>query len=440
MSLKQIDSQKISKTINKPYIYTLIADKPALYVIEITASAKSWWQKFLHSFFSDDELYLKFNQQDYNWNGTKWNGNSLKNLQQTNVFVMYLEKGTYDLQLIPKHKPFLEQIILYQSQDNIIDFKPNVNNPAKDGNLRPWYNLILTELGLKDIAITASANKESNRDDDDIKIIIDNDVPLINESKKSHKYWYWCGKIQKGQLKELKIDLNKPIGNHTIQFFADRTPKLEQIKIEVKSSVTPTTQITIQPYNKIDKNNYNRFDAEILNAVVFWNNEFSKQKFPPDELLDPNLVKAVIYIETRIGYGSGSNQAYPDVMQVADERNPAIHTLNNDEWINPNTGKIARESEFVSQQEFKVLDYRGRANGNTSEQSIYWGVRWLYHKAQKFYGTGLKGVLDPPYIREWKGWKQAVMDYNDSPRKVEYQKEVWQLYENGIDSQGKRLW
>ena len=63
----------------------------------------------------------------------------------------------------------------------------------------------------------------------------------------------------------------------------------------------------------------------------------------------------------------------------------------------------------------------------------------MYHKAQKYYGTG-ENNINPPFIREWETWEQAVIGYNGSGRKYEYQKEVWGIYKNGVDPGGNILW
>lgn len=98
---------------------------------------------------------------------------------------------------------------------------------------------------------------------------------------------------------------------------------------------------------------YNRFDREIIESVAEWNNEFLEQDYPPTEPLDPSLVKAIIYIESRIGYKKGG---YPE------------------------------------------------------------------------------------FIREWETWEQAVIDYNGSSRKYEYQKKAWKIYKDGIDPDNNILW
>lgn len=444
MSLELIDSKKEFKKIDKPYLYTLKIDKGGIYFVDITARAKSHGQNHSFNKQADDELSVQIDEsKDFtNEKAAIWNGNELKNLQKTVVFITYLEKGLYQWSLIPKNKPFLGQINTYRIQDEKVTFIPTINNPSEDGDRRPWHSFILVNIGLNKLTVHAKAKKQFfSFDDDDLKIIIDGGK-VFNESKKSHNEWFWCGKILKGKSKEFTREFPTNTSRKSIEFYSDRTPLLEEISFEFDKpfQLLPPMSPKIQVYDKTDQNDYNRFDNEIVKAVEDWNNIFTKQEYPVEKTLDPNLIKAMIYIETRMGYGAGSNQAYPDVMQVADERNPAIHTLNNDGWVDPKTGKIARESEFVSHQDFKAIDYKGKVNGNTSEQSIYWGVRWLFHKAQRFYGTGPKGNIDPPYVREWKTWEQAVIDYNDSGTKIEYQASVWQLYKKGIDPQRERLW
>jgi hypothetical protein len=109
-----------------------------------------------------------------------------------------------------------------------------------------------------------------------------------------------------------------------------------------------------------------------------------------------------------------------DIMQVGNEDDPAIKTLNAEleEWWMEN-GKIVR------------LDYKGAANADTPDQSLKWGIRWLYHKAQ--------GIKDNQ--RYWRDWKQAVFRYG--PNTEEYTNNVWSIYKSGIDKNNKaaiRLW
>ncbi len=191
-------------------------------------------------------------------------------------------------------------------------------------------------------------------------------------------------------------------------------------KVKIGAKIFDPNCFKPRPYNSISlKRNYNRFDNEIADAVCFWNDEFSKQDNPPPVPLDPNLVKAMIYVESVMGYGKHKDYpSYPDVMQVADPRNDAIYALKNIYNSNPDRKKMGTEYEFINGQEVS-LNYP-EANGSSARQSMYWGVRWLYHKAQNEVKLG-----GYPTGREWFPWKKAVRRYNSRPS---YEAEVYRVY------------
>ena len=192
-----------------------------------------------------------------------------------------------------------------------------------------------------------------------------------------------------------------------------------------------------RPYINLSKKDYNRFDTEIAEAVGNWNDEFLNQEYPPYTPLDPSLVKAMVYAESEFGYYIRRKTArnphpypsYPDVMQVADPDNDAIYALQN--VYNPKKHKMGTEYEIVYGKE--VLFYHPEANAVTAQQSIYWGVRWLYKKAQKNVKTSA-GL-----VREWKDWKQAVHDYNGEGD-PQYVDKVYQAYEKGVGENKYPLW
>jgi|GEM_PF-6584933 len=174
------------------------------------------------------------------------------------------------------------------------------------------------------------------------------------------------------------------------------------------------------------KEDYNRYDTLITKAVAEWNKKFCDEKLPPPEPLDSNLVKAMAYVESRMGYfHSGGYPGFPDIMQIADSRNPAIHTLNNDGWKN-RKGDVAHEYEWRKGRIID-LDYDGEANGSTPQESVRWGVRWLYHCAQ---GISNKNT------RYWRPWREAVRTYNGGGNK-RYEDEVYNIYLQGIDKRKK---
>ncbi|TSC55743.1 MAG: Uncharacterized protein G01um101418_790 [Parcubacteria group bacterium Gr01-1014_18] len=206
-----------------------------------------------------------------------------------------------------------------------------------------------------------------------------------------------------------------------------------EVVLEVEI-VEPKKIIKLQQYRpSLFGEDYNKYDAEIIEAVNYWNEFFAQQKEAPLELLDPNLVKAMAYVESKVGNFRPKNKkfypGFPDIMQVADPRNGAIYALQNS--INPESGKKSTEYE-VHDGKLVRLQYP-EANGSEMEESLKWGVRWLYRVAQA--NIEENGV----WRRQWRSWKDAVMKYNNGGDK-NYVPKVYAAYENGIGEQNFKLW
>jgi len=454
--MKKILERKLNQAIKeKEFIFNFQIEKQGIYAIEITGSAKSWFQNLvnLRSFFKDDDLTLRIDNIEFPKRGLKqrrlfdgevaWNGNNLKGLKKTDLFLINLEKGKHALEFLADQSPKIHSIRIYQLEKNEkeINYLPEDNYSIEDGNRRQWLTIILVNLGLKTFKITASVKEGKKflffkKDDSDLKLIINGEIQENQESK-SHKNWFWCGRTLKGKEKTFEKELNLSSGLHYIEFWADRSPEVKETRIGISQKesypIFQLKDIKKYTYKGINGNeDYNRFDKEILETVNFWNKFFLSQEYPPKEPLDPNLVKAMIYVESRMGYYTseeGHYPAYADVMQVADPRNPAIHTLNNDGWVDPTTGEIAREYEWT-EKGIKVLDYHKKANGATPKESIFWGERWLYHKAQ---------TITENRKREWKLWITAVKNYHHKDD-ITYQKKVFEIYQKGISPKGIKLW
>lgn len=224
----------------------------------------------------------------------------------------------------------------------------------------------------------------------------------------------------------------------TLQFLATNP----SINFEIKKNILPekTTLIekeenTSQPLLKqyayqgvSGDEDYNRYDELIVEVVNYWNNQFSSDANPPKELLDPNLVKAMIYQETRMGYTEdpfGKN-ADIDIMQTAYGGDPAIHVLRAE----------------VPEDEFEYWIYKGKkilldypeAKVDTPKESIFWGVRWLYHKAHKNLPHD-----NGEWSNGWSSWYETIRKYGPSP---EYQENVWDIYKEGVNKNDKgiKLW
>ncbi|HCC84877.1 MAG TPA: hypothetical protein DEP87_04305, partial [Candidatus Pacebacteria bacterium] len=210
-----------------------------------------------------------------------------------------------------------------------------------------------------------------------------------------------------------------------IELWADRTPLLQKIVFEgenLQREIELTSQLH-QYSTGPNRENFNQYDQIIKNVVSKLNQEFSEQDYPPSNHLDPNLVKAMAYVESKVGQYqalSGNYPAFPDVIQIADPRNPAIHTLNNDGWVDPTTGQKAEEYTWTSKH-ITIMDYEGKAKVTTVADSIYWGAVWLYHKAEAIKEDG---------SRSWRSWSEAVTRYNGGGD-ARYSKKVYDIYEKG---------
>lgn len=165
-------------------------------------------------------------------------------------------------------------------------------------------------------------------------------------------------------------------------------------------------RMPIKAYRSYRGEDYNRYDTVIQEVTDYWNNEFAKGTDPPPTPLDQNLVKAIAFQETRVGNDKTNNGAV-NIIQVGNPGDPSLQALRGElpeYWIHD--GKEIR------------LKYDAKVE--TVRDSMYWGVRWLYHKAQYI---GFDGR------RRWNSWKETVHKYG--PNKKEYTENVWSIYTKG---------
>ncbi|MFA4817626.1 MAG: transglycosylase SLT domain-containing protein [Parcubacteria group bacterium] len=242
--MELIKKDKLSLSIKNNYDYPFEISESGVYFIEIVASAKSWWQnlKSFKSFFNDDDLTLKIDAIEFPKLNKKrglfdgevaWNGNNLKGLLKTNIFIINLNKGSHLLNFLADKNPILESIAIFKVDEEEINYLPEENNPAQDGDRRQWMTIIPINVFIKNLNIKASAKKyPKNIDDDDIKLIINGAIQK-NESDKPHQNWFWCGRILDGLEKEFNQEVNFENKLNYIELWADRMPVLSEIKLSL---------------------------------------------------------------------------------------------------------------------------------------------------------------------------------------------------------------
>ena len=438
--------------IDKDTSFEFETDESNWYLVSASARVKSEKQRG-KGFTDDEDLRIEIDSQKFpQLNNPKryldspaaFSGGDLHNNRKIVYFILYLTSGKHLISLIPDEGALVDEVEV-NKLDSVSTLRLDLEQQAEEANNKPWLTFVLVNLGLRFFTIKATVAWRFP-DGDDIKIIVDNKIKK-NLLSLLHKNWIFSSnvlrKLFQKEMIEKAFKENLPVQTlHYLEIWADETPILHSVTLNLEEPCGKEQNREILNIKKYDSGpkgeDYNRFDEAILLAVAEWNRLFLAQKYPPSEPLDPNLVKAMIYIESAMGYypsPEGYYPSYPDVMQVADERNPAIHTLNNDGWIDPNTGKVAGEYEWKEGKgtEGEVVNYYGEANGNTPQKSIRWGVRWLYHKAQFITNDGKRG---------WYLWNKAVQNYNTAGN-IKYEKDVYAVYKQGTDERGQypiRLW
>ena len=228
-----IKEEKISEQMTKPYSLDFTLSGDTLCLIEIIASAKSWRQNFKssRSFFKDDDIFLFLDKQELTTSKytkgdarSAWNGNELCGLEKTVLIAANLKKGKHTIDLKPDQSPYLKSISITKIEEDKIVYASANNNPAQKSEGRPWLSYIILDLFITKLSVSAKANKNRG-DDDDIKLIINGEIQK-NENKRSHKDWYWCGKISKGENKTFSKDINSQTKQFNIDLYSDETPRL----------------------------------------------------------------------------------------------------------------------------------------------------------------------------------------------------------------------
>ena len=136
--MKKIIEEKLNQTLEgKEFKWSFTLEQAGFYAIEIVATCKSWRQNFPPK---DDDLAVKINGTSFpqKKNSSRlfdaemsWNGNKLKGLSKTNLFILYLAQGNHNLTFLIDKSPFLQSIKVYQIENDQLSYLPP-NNPPQD--------------------------------------------------------------------------------------------------------------------------------------------------------------------------------------------------------------------------------------------------------------------------------------------------------------------
>ena len=356
-----------------------------------------------------------------------WNGNLLKGTIKIVVLVAKLSNGNHILKFKPKGEIQIisEPKITLLPKEGAINILENIQSEEKDR--QEWITIALVDLPLKSVEASITCQKRF-WESDDVQIIIDDKIKKNQNNFWWGKNWFWQGRKLKGITRTDTFSSDLPQGLHYIELWADKMPILNSFRLDRGSQTYPAPNVPeeerylnkdkewwmnwkeIKEYTYKGANgneNYNRYDQDIKEVVAYWNWKFFRDTDPPEEPLDPNLVKAMIFQESYMGYDSSAGN---NIMQIGKTGDPSLKTLQGEfpeYWIHNGEEILLKYSD---------------AKVKTIHDSIYWGVRWLYHRAQGI-NAGKK--------RYWWSWKEAVKRYG--PGFDEYANNVWNIYTQGID-------
>ncbi|MBI4268609.1 cell wall hydrolase [Candidatus Uhrbacteria bacterium] len=246
MTYSELRKKNIALTRSLDEIFDI--RQSGFYAVTITASAKSWWQNTTsgRSFLQKDSLAVTRDGVDIPQRVTKrrlhsddlWNGNILKGSALTMHAIFFLAKGEHTFSFVVHGKPFLESIRLSSLDDQKFEIQ---SLKAEKKDRTPWMTFVIgANASPSSILISARAGK-GGRDDDDIRLTIDNEIQKNSDSK-THSDWYWCGKVLRG--KDLAFQQEyRDAREHILELSADGAPFIDRIRWSFQKSKQPGGRI-----------------------------------------------------------------------------------------------------------------------------------------------------------------------------------------------------
>ena len=228
--MNQVHSKVFNKEIDQSFDHVFSLSRSGVYVLKITASAKSWWQNIIgrRSFLQKDSLTVHIDTQEIFSRSVKkrlyaddiWNGNILKGNELISYILLILDKGDHSLSFNVHGRPSLAEVSLFHISDSVM-YLENLQPIFRDRT--PWITFLMRkDITISSLSITARVGI-SNKDDDDLRLVIDG-VSEKNVAKNAHRDWYWCGKILKGTIKTFTRVFEHGQSPRRIDFIADGMP------------------------------------------------------------------------------------------------------------------------------------------------------------------------------------------------------------------------
>lgn len=229
----------------EPFKYRFSVNSDGLYSISIFAVCKK--KNYLRVEIDGVALkgILPKSRNEFFNIPSSWNGNELKNIAKTVIFVTKLSKGSHNLNFISRGQAeiVLEPTITKLNNSGLITVLKDIQ--SEERNCQPWITVALIDLPISVLDISVSCQKRF-LDSDDVKLIINEKVQKNTKSILRGKNWFWRGWQLKGKTQISRFDLNFSSGVHFIELWGDERPVLKNLDILINGDVPikriPTAQ------------------------------------------------------------------------------------------------------------------------------------------------------------------------------------------------------
>lgn len=346
---------KIDKTIFQEYTHDFEIKNAGLVAISVSARCRAKGQDGLAA---DEDLRVQIDGLNFRETPAQkneqlfdippaFNGSCLRGNKKTIICFTSLGLGQHQVRLLGKNSAFVEEINI-QELAGKQEIELPIDEQAEDGNNFPWYTFVLINLPLSYLFAELTIEKRF-RDSDDVKIIIDNVIAKSSLVGK-FKFWFlvggllnWLSRYKEGEKKIMSIKIEPCLdsGIHYVEFWADRMPVLNKIKLGfnfTKNNEEDRAIELIKIYAPTIKDVAKEFgvDPVIIGAVIY--QEQSTNVNFIDTLTDE--IGGLLHVNTSIGIGQVRVQTAKLLEEIYPELNPL--DKKEDPWAYSNTVRVER--------------------------------------------------------------------------------------------------
>ena len=307
--------------------------------------------------------------------------------------------------------------------------------------IKPGRNVLLRD-EIADLRIKVPT---INGTDWNMKIDIDTpDIQTATLGDRGSIQMYDFGKVKNGTVTPLTTnsdgsrkvgpyDINLPTatdGEATFRFVVNKEGSFRlritssDNKINVCSQEFTVTQ-RIRKYALVPENgnvDYDKHDKAFESAAQSWGLFYGN-------LVEPEILKAIGYRETELGYQANE---HIDIMTVGNAGDHILDRFHRAPGYSDEKEAIPDENG-INGFSIRYLNYPD-ASKSTAPIAIRWATCWLYHKAQK--GKFQSSPGNPPFDTEfsgWNSWETAVSFYGPNTSYLGLVEGPWK---RGINSEG----